>query len=63
MADAYYHHLPRPVSYRPAEPSMFRPTKAEDWEPYRDTIAHLYNTMKLKDVMAEMQAAYQFKAT
>lgn len=45
------------------QPAMFRPTKAEDWEPYRDIIAHLYNTMKLKDVMTEMQATYNFKAT
>ncbi|KAK0636507.1 Clr5 domain-containing protein [Bombardia bombarda] len=42
---------------------MFRPTKPEDWEPYRDVIAHLYNTMKLKDVMTEMQARHHFKAT
>ncbi|KAK4146100.1 uncharacterized protein C8A04DRAFT_35364 [Dichotomopilus funicola] len=43
----------------------YRPSKPEDWEPYRDTIAHLYNTMnmKLKDVMSEMEATYNFKAT
>ncbi|GAB1319134.1 Clr5 domain-containing protein [Madurella fahalii] len=45
------------------QPAMFRPAKAEDWEPYRDIIAHLYNTMKLKDVMTEMQVTYNFKAT
>jgi len=42
---------------------MFRPTKPEDWEPYRAMIAHLYNTMKLKDVMTEMEVQYSFKAT
>jgi len=42
---------------------MFRPTKPEDWERFRDTIADLYNTMKLKDVMVEMQATHGFKAT
>jgi hypothetical protein len=43
----------------------FRPSRPEDWEPYRQTIAHMYNTlnMKLKDVMAEMQVLYGFKAT
>lgn len=46
-------------------PAAYRPSKPEDWEPYRDIIAHLYNTMnmKLKDVMSEMQATYNFKAT
>ncbi|KAK3938805.1 Clr5 domain-containing protein [Diplogelasinospora grovesii] len=44
-------------------PQMFRPSKPEDWEPYRDVIAHLYTTMKLKDVMVEMQTRHQFKAT
>jgi hypothetical protein len=42
---------------------MFRPTKPEDWEGYRDVIADLYTTMKLRDVMAEMQARHSFKAT
>lgn len=46
-----------------SEPIMVRPSRAEDWEPYRDIIAHLYNTMKLKDVMTEMQMTYNFKAT
>ncbi|KAK1755887.1 Clr5 domain-containing protein [Echria macrotheca] len=42
---------------------MIRPTKPEDWERWRDIIAHLYNTMKLKEVMAEMESKYKFKAT
>lgn len=45
------------------QPAVFRPEKPEDWEPYRDVIAQLYTTMKLKDVMTEMQATYGFKAT
>ncbi|KAK3688342.1 Clr5 domain-containing protein [Podospora appendiculata] len=42
---------------------MFRPTKPEDWEPYRDIIGDLYTMMKLKEVMAEMQIRHHFKAT
>lgn len=44
---------------------MIRPTKPEDWEPYREIIAEMYNTlnMRLKDVMTQMQIAYNFKAT
>ncbi|KAK3318745.1 Clr5 domain-containing protein [Apodospora peruviana] len=42
---------------------MFRPTKPEDWEPYRETIAYLYTYMKLKDVMPEMEKRHHFKAT
>ncbi|KAK1831135.1 Clr5 domain-containing protein [Podospora conica] len=42
---------------------MFRPSKSQDWEPYRETIALLYETMKLKDVMLEMQLSHGFKAT
>lgn len=50
---------------QPVPVASFRPSKPEDWEPYREIIAHLYNTMnmKLKDVMAEMQVTYGFKAT
>ncbi len=61
--DGYYtyDHSPQPAS----PPSPFRPGKPEDWEPYHDIIAHLYNTLnlKLKDVMAEMEQTYSFKAT
>jgi len=42
---------------------MFRPSKSQDWEPYRETIAALYEIMKLKDVMLEMQLSHGFKAT
>ncbi|KAK4663040.1 hypothetical protein QC763_600850 [Podospora pseudopauciseta] len=60
-----YYHMPLQDQHdqQHAEPSAFRPSRAEDWEPYRDIIAHLYNTMKLKDVMTEMQMTYNFKAT
>ncbi|KAK4651734.1 hypothetical protein QC762_600850 [Podospora pseudocomata] len=60
-----YYHMPLQGQHdqQHAEPSAFRPSRAEDWEPYRDIIAHLYNTMKLKDVMTEMQMTYNFKAT
>ncbi|KAK3379243.1 Clr5 domain-containing protein [Lasiosphaeria ovina] len=57
-----YYQQARPSHHR-SEPPMFRPTKPEDWEPYRDLIAHLYNEMKLKDVMTEMQVVHRFKAT
>jgi len=44
---------------------MFRPTKSDDWEPYREVIRDLYHTqaLKLKDVMATMQTQHGFKAT
>ncbi|KAK0745009.1 Clr5 domain-containing protein [Apiosordaria backusii] len=60
-----YYHMPLEGQHdqHHAEPAAFRPSRAEDWEPYRDIIAHLYNTMKLKDVMTEMQMIYNFKAT
>ncbi len=44
-------------------PSYVRPSKAEDWEPYRHIIAELYRTKKLKEVIEEMEAVYYFKAT
>ena len=61
--DAYYVYAGQ-SSQQPV-PAAYRPSKPEDWEPYRDIIAHLYNTMnmKLKDVMSEMQGTYNFKAT
>lgn len=61
--DGYYTYDQSPQPSSP--PSPFRPAKPEDWEPYHDIIAHLYNTMnlKLKDVMAEMEQTYGFKAT
>ncbi|KAK4035131.1 hypothetical protein C8A01DRAFT_38405 [Parachaetomium inaequale] len=61
--DAYYVYAGQ-SSQQPV-PAAYRPSKPEDWEPYRDIIAHLYNTMnmKLKDVMSEMQMTYNFKAT
>ena len=61
--DAYYGYSQS--AQQPASSATYRPSKPEDWEPYRDIIAHLYNTlnMKLKDVMTEMQVTYSFKAT
>ncbi|KAL2189920.1 hypothetical protein L209DRAFT_749867 [Thermothelomyces heterothallicus CBS 203.75] len=61
--DAYYGY--GEASQPPPPAACYRPSKPEDWEPYRDIIAHLYNTlnMKLKDVMSEMQLTYNFKAT
>lgn len=62
MSDYYLYSEP---VQQEAQPAVFRPSKPEDWEPYREIIAHLYNTMnmKLKDVMTEMQLTYNFKAT
>lgn len=61
--DAYYGY--GESAQQPGSAAMYRPSRPEDWEPYRDIIAHLYNTMnmKLKDVMNEMQITYSFKAT
>ena len=55
---AYY-----PMSGSQSSSSYLRPSKAEDWEPYREIIAELYRTKKLKDVMDEMEKVYFFKAT
>ncbi|KAK2066921.1 hypothetical protein P8C59_000699 [Phyllachora maydis] len=46
-----------------ATASTIRPQKSEDWEPYRDAITQLYGSSRLKEVMADMQAMYGFKAT
>lgn len=51
------------ANHPPPTNIMFRPTKPEDWEPYRELIGHLYTYMKLKDVMTEMQDQHHFKAT
>ncbi|OAA65526.1 hypothetical protein SPI_02313 [Niveomyces insectorum RCEF 264] len=42
---------------------MFRPEKAEDWEPYREIIATLYAEHTLAFVMKEMQDVHFFSAT
>ncbi|KAK0743411.1 Clr5 domain-containing protein [Schizothecium vesticola] len=59
--------LPRPSPHashiRIRYSKMFRPSKSQDWEPYREIIAALYEIMKLKDVMLEMQLSHGFKAT
>ncbi|KAL2019312.1 hypothetical protein VTK56DRAFT_9779 [Thermocarpiscus australiensis] len=60
MSEHYY--FP-PEAQQQTQSVMFRPSNPEDWEPYREIIAHLYSTMTLKDVMAEMQTTYYFKAT
>ncbi len=61
--DGYY--LYNQSAQQAAVAPEFRPSRAEDWEPYRQTIAHMYNTlnMKLKDVMAQMLVMYNFRAT
>jgi len=45
--------------------TLFRPSKASDWEPYQATIADLYldQNKKLKEVIEEMETVYYFKAT
>lgn len=48
---------------RSSSPKMFRPTKEEDWERFKEPIFDLYMTMTLKEVMVEMQATHGFKAT
>ncbi|TLS25703.1 hypothetical protein PpBr36_07281 [Pyricularia pennisetigena] len=47
----------------PPSVNYVRPTRPEDWEPYRATIEELYKTQKLKDVMNTMERVYFFKAT
>lgn len=65
MSDYYMYAESSDMAQQQAQPGMFRPSNPEDWEPYREVIAHLYNTlnMKLKDVMTEMEATYFFKGT
>jgi hypothetical protein len=62
-----YYMFPQAVgsTQQQSQPAIFRPSKPEDWEPYYEVIAHYYNTMnmRLKDVMAEMETTYYFKAT
>ncbi|KAL8377098.1 hypothetical protein RB595_007983 [Gaeumannomyces hyphopodioides] len=41
----------------------FRPSRTEDWEPYRAIIEALYKEKKLKEVMDTMETSYSFKAT
>ena len=43
----------------------FRPDRAEDWEPYKDTIEQLYwvEDRKLPKVMEWMKEQYDFDAT
>ncbi|TLD09900.1 hypothetical protein PgNI_05869 [Pyricularia grisea] len=47
----------------PPSVNYVRPSRPEDWEPYRAIIEELYKTQKLKDVMETMERVYFFKAT
>jgi hypothetical protein len=40
-----------------------RPESSSDWEPYREIISQLYEEIRLKDVIVEMERSYNFKAT
>ncbi|EHA56897.1 hypothetical protein MGG_06790 [Pyricularia oryzae 70-15] len=54
---------PPPRVKMPPSVNYVRPTRPEDWEPYRGIIEELYKTQKLKDVMDTMERVYFFKAT
>lgn len=54
---------PPPRVKMPPSVNYVRPTRPEDWEPYRGVIEELYKTQKLKDVMDTMERVYFFKAT
>ncbi|ELQ35589.1 hypothetical protein OOU_Y34scaffold00700g2 [Pyricularia oryzae Y34] len=41
----------------PPSVNYVRPTRSEDWEPYRAVFEELYKTQKLKDVMDTMERA------
>ena len=43
--------------------AFVRPEIAADWEPYKDAITELYKTLKLRDVMVQMETGHAFKAT
>jgi len=43
--------------------AFVRPEIATDWEPYKDAITELYKTLKLRDVMVQMETGHAFKAT
>ncbi|KAL2255609.1 hypothetical protein VTK26DRAFT_3020 [Humicola hyalothermophila] len=63
-----HHHAQHQTQYQAQQQThsvAFRPSRPEDWEPYREVIANYYNTMnmKLKDVMFQMEVTYGFKAT
>ena len=59
----YLGYAMAPAQSSSSDSGCFRPDKAEDWEPYRTIIADMYRTMKLKDVMEEMERNYNFKGT
>lgn len=42
---------------------MIRPSSPNDWEPYKEAITQLYEEVRLKDVIKEMERSYNFKAT
>ncbi|KAL5894808.1 hypothetical protein ACKVWC_000027 [Pyricularia oryzae] len=44
----------------PPSVNYVRPTRSEDWEPYRAVFEELYKTQKLKDVMDTMERVYFF---
>jgi len=50
----------RPAS---SSASYLRPSKAEDWEPYREVITTMYATKTLAVVMDSMEKEYGFRAT
>jgi hypothetical protein len=47
----------------PGRAQFVRPTSSSDWEPYREVISQLYEEIRLKDVILEMERTYSFKAT
>lgn len=49
--------------YQTATQQMFRPTKAEHWEPFREIITDLYQENTLSFVIEEMKAVHLFSAT
>ncbi|TLD25005.1 hypothetical protein PspLS_05905 [Pyricularia sp. CBS 133598] len=53
----------QPLVKMPPSVNYVRPSRPEDWEPYRAIIEELYKTQKLKDVMDTMERVYFFKAT
>ncbi|RKU48907.1 hypothetical protein DL546_008856 [Coniochaeta pulveracea] len=59
----YYDMSSSSTATTPGRARMVRPASSSDWEPYREVISQLYEEIRLKDVIIEMERSYNFKAT
>lgn len=43
--------------------NVYSPKYSEDWEPYKEIVTDLYNTMTMKEVRERLEKDYNFKVT